>query len=404
MQITDTKLMNNEVFSKGKIQVSPQHLQMLNMNTPTLYQETGKKNISSFGYKIFLTGYADYVLKREIKTYRSVMLRKLITQLQSIPRPIQNGFQLKNSVDTRKASIDAFSVWYKIISGQIVIFNIEVEDEAQKARDRLEKPGLYKIKKTSEGNWVKEFSATKITTNHAAVNGMLNNLNKATWLMGAHLEFEFGKSNFNEFTLFHNPSESGVSDFWESARDKLGFTTEITRSFSKVLQKSQKEGNEVKWVAHSQGGAIFAEGVRYYLNGNSSWAILGGFNGVFKDKEDISLNKHKVAFHGNANNNFRSKFLFDRAGIEVIATRANDYDAVNAFAGFNTLNPMNMIGSIIYAPHLMGSVQQSPHTLAQTQEQWEKNMNSKAGSGRNSAQEGFDAVQSGIRYINNFLK
>jgi len=154
---------------------------------------------------------------------------------------------------------------------------------------------------------------------------------------------------------------------------------------------------------------IFAESVRYFLNGNSSWAILGGFNGIFKDKEDISLNNHKVAFHGNANNNFRSKFLFDRAGIDVIATRANDYDIVNNFLGLNTLNPIKQIGGFVYLGHTWsGSVAQSPHTLMQSQKDWEKNMNNGPGRGRNALQNGFetvnDVVQTGGRYINNFLK
>jgi len=53
-------------------------------------------------------------------------------------------------------------------------------------------------------------------------------------------------------------------------------------------------------------------------------------------------------------------------------------------------------------------VQQSPHTLPQTQEQWEHNMESAPGTGRSSVQKGFESVngtvQSGVRYIQNFLK
>ena len=154
---------------------------------------------------------------------------------------------------------------------------------------------------------------------------------------------------------------------------------------------------------------IFSEGVRYFLNGNSSWAILGGFNGIFKDKEEISLSNHKVAFHGNANNNFRSKFLFERAGIDIIATRANDYDIVNNLFGLNTLNPVKQIGGFVYLSHTWnGSVAQSPHTLMQEQKDWEKNMDNGPGRGRSTLQQGFksvnDVVQTGVRYINNFLK
>lgn len=417
MPATDTLQMNNHIFTKGNIQVSPQHLQMLNMKPPVPYKSSliPKKNKS--GYKVFLSGYADYVLNREVDVYRSTMLRKFITSLESNPRPIQNGYLMKNTVDTRMMNTGAFTVWYKVASGQVIIFNIEVEDEAQNARDRLEKPGLYKIKKNGQGTWVKDDIVSQITTGHAAVNGQSNNLNKATWLMGAHLDFEYGKSVVNEYTLYHNPSIGGGGDTWESMRDKMGFTTDVTKQFSKVLQESQKQGKEIKWIAHSQGGAIFAEGVRYFLNGNSSWAVLGGFNGVFKDKENISLDNHKVAFHGNANNNARSKLLFDRAGIEVVATRTNDYDFVGNVIGMNTLNPRKLIGSVIYGRHVFsGSVQQSPHTMVQSQEGWENNMSNGPGRGRSILQKGFESVnnavdsaatsstfQNTVQYINNFL-
>ena len=401
MKITDTQQMNNMIFSKGEIQVSPQHLQMLNMQQPTLFKPKGKSNISTSGYKVFLTGYADHVITSEVDNYASYSLEVHINQLRSNPRSVQNSLLMKNTVDTRKVSTGKYNLWYKIVSGQIVIFNIELQDQFQNARDRLEKPGLYKIKKTAQGHWVKEFAATRIATQHAAVNGMKNNLAKATWLMGSHLDFEYGKSTMKEFTLFHNPSIGFGGDFWESIKDKLGFTTEVTQKFSKVLQDSQKAGKEIKWVAHSQGGIVFSEGVRYFLNGNSSWAILGGFNGVFKDKEDIDLSHHKVAFHGNASNNFRSKLLYDRAGIEVLATRANDYDAVNVLAG-NTLNIRKMIGSVVYISHIKsGSVVQSPHTLMQTQQEWDDNMTNGAGKGRNTLQKRFEST---VHYINNFLK
>ena len=402
MSFTDTTLLNKQIFSLGEIQVSPQHLVQLNMQPPKLFNPPGSKPVSAAGYRIFLTGYAQHVTTKEINEYKVFSLNNKINQLRANPRSLKNAVKLKGSVDTWKISSGQYDIWYKVISGQILIFNIELKDTDQEARNRLEKPGLYKIKKTALGNWVKDSKVSGIDTSHAAVNGMLNNLNKATWLMGAHLDYEFGKGVMKEYTLFHNPSESFGSDLWESTLDKLGFSTDVTRKFSKVLQDSQKKGKEIKWIAHSQGGAIFAEGVRYFLNGNSSWAIAGGFNGIFKDKKEIDLSNHKVAFHGNVNNNFRSSFLFERAGIEVLAIRANDYDIVPNIFGLNTINPRKIIGSLVYNNHVRnGSVQQSPHTMAQSQEQWDINMTSGPGKGRGPIQKGFEST---VRYINNFLK
>jgi hypothetical protein len=143
MKITDTQQMNNQIFSKGEIQISPQHLQMLNMQQPTLFKPKARSNISMSGYKIFLTGYADYVIKNEVDNYASYSLEVYINQLRSNPRSVQSNLIVKNTVATRKVSSGKYYLWYKIISGQIVVFNVELQDQFQNARDRLEKPGLY---------------------------------------------------------------------------------------------------------------------------------------------------------------------------------------------------------------------------------------------------------------------
>lgn len=181
----------------------------------------------------------------------------------------------------------------------------------------------------------------------------------------------------------------------------MGFTTAVTRKFSKVLAATQEQGSSTQWVVHSQGGAIFAEGVRYLLNGSSSSALHKlQLNGIRNPEKGALLDKHSVAFHGNANNNLRSKLLLDRAGIKVLAIRANDYDVVPNFFGVNTLNPRKLIGSVIYANHASsGSVAQSPHTLMQTQAQWKKNMDGGPGKGRNIVQKGFNNVDTSLEKI-----
>ncbi len=176
------------------------------------------------------------------------------------------------------------------------------------------------------------------------------------------------------------------------------------------MQDAQIAKNKTKWIAHSQGGLIFAEAVRYHLNGNRSWAITGGFNGVFRKDKGESLNMHSVAFHGNANNNLRSKPLFGRAGIKILATRANEYDFVNTILGANSINPWRLLGSLVYLNHVThGSNQQSPHTLMHEDfESWDEQMSKGPGKGRNKLQKGFNAIdktgRSGVKYINNFLK
>jgi len=406
---SDINRMNQHIFSEGNIQLSPVEIQMLNKQLPIVFKARYINSIIDSGYKVMLTGYADKILKKELESKYAQVIETGINSLRSNPRPT-SGYSKKGSIDTRTLDIGFFYIWYKIFSGQVLVYNIEPKNTVQLERDRLEKSGLYKIKKNTQGVWESKGKIDTITTTHAAVNGQSNNLVKASWLMGAHIEFEFGKGTLNEFTLFHNPSAGGLGDTWESLRDKFGTTTDIAKQFSALLQKTQKTGNKTKWLAHSQGGLIFAEAVRYHLNGNSSWAVTGGFNGVFRDDKGESLNAHSVAFHGNANNNIRSNILFKRAGVEVIATKANDYDLVNTIVGLNTANPWRVIGSIVYSNHVMnGSVQQSPHTLMHDGfNAWDNLMENGAGKGRNTMQKGFDTIdkagRGSIRYINNFLK
>lgn len=404
----DNTRFNNLIFAKGNIQTSPTFLQKLNEAAPVPYRPYNSSTVPTTGYQVFLTGYANYILNLERNSHEAIQLHNDLNRLRSIPRPMQDGYLLKGSIDTRKVESPYYSIWYKVGNGQILIINIEPTKALSSARRNSEKTGIYKVSKKENGEYISS-KVNSVETPYAAVNGQSNDLDKARWLMAQHLEFEYGEAASNEYTLFHNPSRGGTLDTWESIQDKVGFTTQVTKDFSKLLVETQKSGKDVKWIAHSQGGLIFTEGVRYFLNGNSSWALLGGFNGAFKDKSKISLNHHSVAFHGNANNNKRSKPLFDRAGITVNAIRGNDNDFVYNIIGANAKNSWNVIGSLAYLPHVFnGTVQQSPHTQMQTQAQWAENMSNGPGAGRNMLQRGFEkasvTIPTIMQYIPNFMK
>lgn len=405
----DTQITNKHIFSEGNIQLSPLEIQQLNNQPPVTFKTTYENMPANSGYKVLLSGYANKILQNERSLNYGLSLQKAISSLRSDTRPI-SGYLKKGTVDTRVLDTPYHHVWYKIFSGQVFVYNIEPKDNIQLQRDKLEKIGVYKVKKNAFGAWEANEKVKSVTTAYAAVNGQSNNLGKATWLMGAHLEFEFGKGSINEFTLFHNPSVGGLGDTWESIKDKFGVTTDVTQKFSELLQKTQKSKNKTTWIAHSQGGLIFAEAVRYHLNGNSSWAITGGFNGLSRNDKGESLNMHSVAFHGNANNNLRSSILFERAGVNVISTRANDYDMINTIVGLNTANPWRMLGSIVYSNHVIGgSVQQSPHTLMHNDfDAWNDQMTNGPGKGRNLLQKGFNTIdkagRNSAKYVQNFLK
>ncbi len=294
------------VLTYGDVQVSP--LEVVRLNQQPMQLMPGPR----YGNDVLLTGYSRYIFEKERKEFEFASLERALSSLRSNPRN-PSARRLKNSLVTHSTEFETYRLDYQIHSGQVIIFNIQLVDRFQKIRDGIEKPSLYKIKKTS-GVWSVVGKTEEVTTRYAAVNGQSNNLAKARWLMGAHLDFEFGKE-VNEFTLFHNPSVGGAGDTWESIQDKFGFTTPVTKKFAKIISETQKQGNETTWLGHSQGGVIISEGVRYLLNHESSWSLNKlSLNGINNTKKGKLLDKQSVVLHGNANNNWRSGRLFKRAG------------------------------------------------------------------------------------------
>lgn len=383
------------LFRHGAIQTSPEHVAMLNSQGVIKFKGRFETTPSTAGYQVLLNGYANFVFAKEESSKDFEQLDQLLVRIRSTPRAL-NSKQLKGSISTFQLSNGFYRVDYRVANGQALVFNIQPVDRLQRQRDKQEQVALYKINRNEQGIWQVSGRVDSVATRYAAVNGQSNNLAKASWLMGSHLEYEF--KNLQEYTLFHNPSIGGVGDTWESFRDKMGITTPVTKKFAGILAATQATGNETGWIAHSQGGAIFAEGVRYLLNGQSSTAFNKlRLNGIRHPEKGELLNKQSVAFHANANNNFRSKPLFARAGIKVLAIRANDYDMVPNLIGMNTLNPRKWIGSLVYSNHVFnGSVAQSPHTLMQDQKTWSDNMENGPGKGRGIIQKAFHKTEQAV--------
>lgn len=399
--MSDGQKFTGMVLSYGDVQVSPQEVATLNQQA--MEPIPGGR----YGNDVLLTGYARHVYKSEQNKNTFLSLQVSLESLRSNPRS-PKARRLKGSITTFSTEFDPYRLDYQIYSGQVTVFNIQLVDRQQKMRDSLEQPALYKVKKNN-GVWSIAGKTDKVTTSYAAVNGQSNNLAKAHWLMGAHLDFEFGDA-VTEYTLFHNPSVGGGGDTWESMQDKMGFTTPVTKKFAKALSDAQKSGNETTWLGHSQGGVIIAEGVRYLLNHESSWSFKKlSFNGANNDQKGELLDKQRVVLHGNANNNWRSSRLFERAGVKVVSIKAHDYDFVTNLIGANTVNPRKLVGSMVYANHVTGgSISQSPHTTAQSMESWEANMQNGPGKGRNSIQKVHHAagnkISSAVRHIKNAFR
>ncbi|SUS08797.1 conserved exported hypothetical protein [uncultured Defluviicoccus sp.] len=183
---------------------------------------------------------------------------------------------------------------------------------------------------------------------YAAVNGMLNDVGRAMHLMANHVQDRFGVSSF---MLAHNPTEGFMRDMWESTRDKVGWTTDAASQLAAILDGASED---VSWVAHSQGGAIFAEALRYNLK-----------RGV------TDMSNIRVAFHAGANNRWVTDRYAARTGLQVVGYFDAPNDAVPQVIGLRALlRPDRFLQSILSAPLLFRdgsrSCQQfcSPHTNA----------------------------------------
>lgn len=212
-----------------------------------------------------------------------------------------------------------------------------------------DKNGLYVTAKFGN-EWMAVGSTGKVFTNYGGLNGIQNTPDYAPGLIGAHVNQV--NSTTGLYTLYYTPTHGFFKDGVLVYFDKMGFTTDDAKNFSKVLAGVQAGGQSVTWVAHSRGGVTFAEGAR----------ITEG-----------DLSKNWVVFHAGANNQWVTSGILEDRKIklgdpynlkpdEVIVYRDSPYDAVPNIIGFNG-NPLDMFKSLLASPLLFAGPERSPHTM-----------------------------------------
>lgn len=254
--------------------------------------------LSHSGYAIFIHENALGFLNQAIQdNYASFKLVRRIIAMRSNPRPWDGGIK-RGTTDHRQLAIEGIWVNYFIESGCVYIENITPNFNAA---SKHELPGLHLVSKSSDGWRISRAYVNDITTKYAAINGHDNNLNSAaTEIMPHQLLSAYSDEEINEYTLFHNPAKGVFSSYYDSTRDKLGFTPPLTKRFSELLQSTQKKQSEVKWVTHNQGSLIFTQAINFHNK------MFGG-----------SLNKHSVYFQNPANNMLTSNKILNRAQVRL---------------------------------------------------------------------------------------
>jgi len=204
--------------------------------------------------------------------------------------------------------------------------------------------GIDKIK----GAWNRDPTPTpQITTTHAAVNGMLNELDKASWLMGTHLDTAYQSDGIKAYTLFHNPRDNAILDIAECAFDKgQGRTSHNARHLAAILAQNNQQGKQVKWVAHSQGAIIFCAALQHY-----------------RIKYGKPLTTQQLTIHGSGANIERLKNIAHSTGIKLNPARNNPFDLVANIAGSNDLSSSSLARSLKFSTLLLADPAISPHTL-----------------------------------------
>lgn len=311
--------------------------------------------ISENGYKLFISEQAQQGIDTA-GSYDRMRINQKIQSLAAMPRPEDAGKRI-GSTDAYRIAVGHYRFDYVIYTGEVTITEVSL-DQKNAEHSKHERPGLYHMLKSDVGaDGFEVRRVSKLATQHAAVNGMQNDLRAARRLMPQHVRHAFG-SGVKEFTLYHNPSVGFLGDLWESTRDKLSMTTPVAKQLAAILDDAQKEKKGAKWVVHSQGGAIFVQAVNYH-----------------NKTKGTSLASHSVQFHAGANNAMVSKGILTKAGITKVGSDNNHpYDLVPNIAGMNTINPAKIVGSLLAAPALSDSGPlkhlKSPHTLPNTRENW----------------------------------
>lgn len=251
-------------------------------------------------------------------------------------------------------------------SGEVVVDDILFDKRmvGKKPHSSAERTMLYEVKRLStdsydgpksrreidvlQSSWETQRAVSSITTEHAAVNGMQNDLTKAAWLMGTHTQAAYPSDGVDAYTLFHNPSDNIVLDGIECAFDKRkGTKSHNAQHLAAILAQRQQQGKATKWVVHSQGTIIFCAALEHY-----------------RVHYRTPLTRQQLKVHGSGANLQRLTNVARSLGVTVHEPRNNPYDLVPNLGGANDVSPSGLVRSIQFCGLVFGDdVGASPHTL-----------------------------------------
>ncbi|WDE08252.1 hypothetical protein SG34_014220 [Thalassomonas viridans] len=272
-----------------------------------------------------------YRTKYPFRQYHYLIVYKTTTDNKVVITDVLFDFQLKGSQSTNSAER---TMLYQVDR----VENGPTYDGAKSQAEIDELPGAWKTPTPT----------TQIRTEHAAVNGMKNNLNDAAWLMGTHADAAYQTDTIKAYTLFHNPSDNTGLDVIECAFDKRqGTKSHNAQHLAAVLAQRHRQGKATKWVAHSQGVIVFCAALEHYRLHYGD--VLQG---------------QQLAVHGSGANINRLTRIAHNLGVKIHQPRNNPFDFVPNIAGGNDLSPSSLVRCLKFSGLVInGSIGGSPHTL-----------------------------------------
>ncbi|OZG71765.1 hypothetical protein BTA51_19200 [Hahella sp. CCB-MM4] len=319
------------------------------------------------GKKLMITKEADSDLRR-LNTYEKTLAYNAACTLVS-----EGGYGLGSAGFFKSPMFMRFKKFkggvglrYSSNPEMLIVNQVELKRELTDldTPNNKQQMGLFEIKRESGMRWhetsshedVQELQKAwsrpvrvhRIGTEHVAINGMLNNLDKARWLMGVHMDTAYWEDYAKAYTLIHNPTRGWLPDFFECLQDKLG-TSKLAQFVAVMLLESQQKGEKRKWTAHSQGGIILTRAVELV------------------NQRGVRLEGQRVSIHAGGNDKERAESAFKQAGMTIDnITRDHPFDPVPNLAGGNNVSRSSIghgLGNLGLVAGSSSPVETSPHTL-----------------------------------------
>ncbi|MBU6951023.1 hypothetical protein [Hahella sp. HN01] len=341
----------------------PAQHQLLDLENP-LPSWNLKKKIT--GKKLMITKEADTFM-RGLNLYEKTKVYNEVLKLASEGGygRFSKGFRKDPMFMREKKCSGGISFMYNVNPEMIVINRMKLELEPTSLATPVNKQqmGLFEVKRKSgvrwhegstkadieelENAWGTPEPISTIKTEHVAINGMSNDLEKASWLMGVHMDTAYWGDNAKAYTLVYNPTR-GKLDIFECIQDRVS-TSKLAELLAIMLIESQQNGVNRKWTAHSQGGIIMTRAVELV------------------NMRGIKLEGQRVSIHAGGNYKTRAENAFTKAGMIIDEIRRDHPDDfVPHLLGFNDLSPGSFIRGIRSMKLVTGDkrpVEVSPHTL-----------------------------------------